>query len=371
MSSKKALFILHYSPPIHGAAKVGDTIVSSNIVGNSFQTRFIKIKSSQHIEAIGKFSLSKMYYFIALFVKVVWQLLIFRPQIIYFTVSPFGFAFYRDFVVSRPIKLYRALSKAQIFYHYHAKGIYNFTKSGNLKRRLTNAFLRHVNIIFISKMMEQELSLVKGYKQVFFLKNGVKDTLSPKQFDVLLDNRLKNKETHVLYLSNMIRDKGYDTALELAARVKDSGNNRIKFHFAGGWSSKENQQFFENYVKEHNIEDLVTYHGLVKGEVKKGLFEKAGIFLFPTRYKKEVFPLSILEALSYGLPVLAFDKGAVSEIINKNIGLITDKECIFESLSVILEKYLNKETYLACRKEFLENYTMAIFEKNLVLILNT
>lgn len=55
----KLLCILHYSPPVHGASKVGDTIKSSKILKDEFDCRFIKIKSSNTLEDIGKFNLKK------------------------------------------------------------------------------------------------------------------------------------------------------------------------------------------------------------------------------------------------------------------------------------------------------------------------
>ena len=91
--------------------------------------------------------------------------------------------------------------------------------------------------------------------------------------------------------------------------------------------------------------------------------------VFPSRYSKEVFPLSLLEALSYGLPILAFDVGAVSEIVIDEVGIITNKGLLFQSFQKMKTQYLNKEVSLVCRKQFLENYTTEVFEKNLIAIL--
>lgn len=372
MKKEKALFILHYSPPIHGASKVGDTIINSKIINQNLNSKFIKIKSSQNLDQIGQFNFLKILHFIELFFKVIYSLLIFRPKIIYFTTSSFGFAFYRDLVLSVPIKCYCFFKSCQVFYHYHAKGIYTFTSSSKKALTLTNFFVKGVNLIFISELMKSETELLKSYKNVFYLKNGVDDTLTSKEFNSILESRDNSKTINVLYLSNMMLDKGYDTALELAQKVKSSNKqNKIKFHFAGGWSSKEDEIFFNNYIDEHNLKDVVTYYGLVQGGTKKELFKLANLFVFPSRYKKEVFPLSILEALSYGLPVLAFKAGAVSEIINKNNGLITNKERIFEAFNFLTDNYLNRDTYQKCRDSFIENYTVNIFEENLLSILKT
>ena len=154
-------------------------------------------------------------------------------------------------------------------------------------------------------------------------------------------------------------------ALVICASVPRSG----QFNFAGAWSTLKDKSFFETYVKEHNLESVIKYHGLVSGEKKSNLFKTSNVFVFPTSYSKEVFPLSILEALSYGLPVLTFSKGAIPEIINEDVGIITNKEKINKDFNTIVECYLNEAAYNSCRNSFLINYTNKVFEKKLVTIL--
>jgi glycosyltransferase involved in cell wall biosynthesis len=364
----KALFILHYSPPIHGAAKVGDTIRDSKVLKSNFETRFIKIKASESLETIGQFKFKKVIDSVILFLKIAIQLIRFRPHKIYFTASPFGFAFYRDLCLVIPIKIYTSLSSCHVFYHYHAKGIKAFTSKDGINKKLTNFFVSNTSLIFISKMMSSELINVKRHKRILFLKNGVDDTLDKITFAELLNSRFKKSKIKVLYLSNMIKTKGYDTVLELAIKVKNENLN-VEFNFAGAWASKEEEEFFYSFVNAHNLKNIVKYHGLVLSDEKEKLFKESNLFIFPSRYSKEVFPLSLLEALSYGLPILVFDVGAVSEIVSKDVGVISSKNELFNSFKKMQNKYFNKEVSLACRKRFLENYTTEVFEKNLVAIL--
>ena len=366
---ERLLLILHYSPPIHGASKVGDIILNSKEISANFNTKFIKIKSSEGLETIGKFGVGKIFKSIALFFNVFFQLLSHRPQKVYFTVSPFGFAFYRDLIISIPIKCYCLFKQCDVFYHYHASGIKEFTSSSKNNLRATNFFMKGVNIILISKLMTSELSLVKSYKQVVYLNNGVENELDDKEFIQVMKNRENSNSINVLYLSNMILEKGYDTVLGLAKSIKKLNRKNIKFNFAGGWSSKKDELFFRKFVKDNQLEDIVFYHGLVTGTKKKNLFVDAHMFIFPSRYKKEVFPLSVLESLSYGIPVLAFNAGAISEIIDQNIGLITNIDSISNDFNTFESHYLSEIKYLACRKAYLDKFTINVFEKNLVSIL--
>lgn len=369
--NSRALFVLHYSPPIHGASKVGDSILNSSIINQELDTRFIKIKSSENIDSIGKFNIKKLLYFFGLFFKVCWSLVFFRPSIIYYTASPFGFAFYRDLAISIPIKIYNFFLKQNLFYHYHAKGINEFVSQSKKNKKLTNFLLKGTNIILISKLMQSELEQVTSYKNIFYLNNGVDNLLTNYDFRSILTERKSNNKINILYLSNLFKEKGYDTVLELAKYFKEAGVKNIEFNFAGGWASTEDKQYFKEYVNTNKLENYVVYHGLVQGEEKKRLFSNATIFVFPSRYKKEVFPLSVLEALSYGLPVLGFNIGAVPEIINGKTGIISNKELIFEDVEKMISEFQSESTFMRCREEYLNNYTVEVFEKNLLNILIT
>nr|WP_255572939.1 glycosyltransferase [Hanstruepera marina] len=170
----------------------------------------------------------------------------------------------------------------------------------------------------------------------------------------------------VLYLSNMMKDKGYNTVLELANQCYKDQITNIEFNFAGGWGTKEDEKYFMKYVADNKLDDIVRYNGLVHGNQKIKLFSQATLFVFPSQYKKEVFPLSLLEALSYGLPILTFNTGAISEIINDKIGVMSNKERIFDDFKRMIGNSQTENCYKTCREEYLNNYTVEVFEKNLL-----
>ena len=56
----KILFILHYPPPVHGAAMVGQYIQESNKINNVFEGRYINLGTSRSIDEIGKGGIKKV-----------------------------------------------------------------------------------------------------------------------------------------------------------------------------------------------------------------------------------------------------------------------------------------------------------------------
>ena len=363
----KLLCVLHRSPPAHGAAKVGDFIASSKKLDEMFDCRFITIKSSDTIGDIGKVNLRKFYLVAELYVKVLWAILTFRPQKIYFTASIRSVALYRDLLISTLWKTYRLFKPLEVFYHYHTKGVDEYVSTSKLNSKVTRFFVKHVNLIVLSPLLENDFEKAQTFKKVLYLPNGVEDPFVNNEFDNYIETKSRANSINILYLSNMIKSKGYFHILNLANEFKD---NNIKFHFAGGWQNGDDEQEFFQYIKENQLQDVVTFHGFVNGDKKRKLFEKASFFVFPTRYNNEAFPLSILEALSYGIPVIATDEGSIPYILDEKSGIVLDDvRKLPEALEQAKERLFDKETAYYCRQRYLDNFSLEQFEENLIRIL--
>ena len=363
MNRSKLLCILHRSPPSHGAAKVGDFIAQSQRLQETFDCRFITIRSSDTIGDIGKVNFKKIYFVLELYFKVLFSLMMFRPDKIYFTASIRSVAFYRDLLLSTLWKTYKIFTSVDIFYHYHTKGIDEFVSSSNRNLSITRFFLKDIHLVLLSPLLKDDFMKVQTYKDILFLPNGVEDLA--KEF--ILEKRDYKDKKHILYLSNMIKSKGYFEVLKLAL---NTSRDDVHFHFAGGWQSKDDEKEFMDMISKPELLDKVTFHGFISGEEKKALFEMSHLFIFPTRYQNEAFPLSILEAFSFGLPVLSTDEGSIPYIVDEKSGIVVhDTVKLEQSFDVALQKFTNIETSKYCRKRYIDNFTLRQFENNLVTVL--
>jgi glycosyltransferase involved in cell wall biosynthesis len=364
----KVLCILHRSPPSHGAAKVGDFISNNELLKKEFNCRFITIKSSNDIGDIGKINIRKFYLVAELYLRVLWAILIFRPNKIYYTSSVQGVAFYRDILISTLWKVYSIFKDVDIYYHYHTKGIDEFVSNSGTKLKLTNYFVKNVNLILLSPLLEKDFEKINTFKKVVFLPNGVENHINDADFYRVIDRKFTSfNSVEILYLSNMIKSKGYFEVLKMVNKTK---NHSIHYHFAGGWENAEDEKEFYQFIEENEISDKVTFHGFVSGEKKQQLFQRSHIFVFPTRYHKEAFPLSILEALSYGIPVLTTDEASIPSIIDHQSGfLIKDISSLCDGLRHMQSNLINRGTSIYCRKRYIDNFSLKQFEKNLIKVL--
>lgn len=365
---ERQLFILHLPPPIHGASKVGKFIQNSQVINNTSDCWFIPIRSSENIEDIGKVSWKKVYLVIELYIKIFWALIVFRPDKIYFTASIKSVAFYRDLLVSLLWKAYKLFCSCEVYYHYHTKGIDSAVSASPRHLKLTRFFLKGVNLILLSPLLEKDFDRVRTFKSVNFLPNGAEDNVGTENFSSYIIQKYPVKDVlHLLYLSNMIKEKGYFEVLKLAEQTK---GEKVHYHFAGGWKSQEDEKEFMDFIIEKGLQEQVTFHGFVSGEQKSALFEQAHLFIFPTRYPNEAFPLSVLESLSYGVPVLATDEASIPYMLDEKCGIIFKESTeLYETLQLAKTKLVNEKTARYCRERFEDYFTLKQFESNLIQIL--
>ncbi len=122
----------------------------------------------------------------------------------------------------------------------------------------------------------------------------------------------------LVFLGRLERCKGAHTAIKVA---KLTGRKLI---IAGNISPlKEEQDYFENELKPHFDNELITYIGVVNDVEKNKLFGSAAAMLLPVEWF-EPFPIVLPESYACGTPILAFPGGGVPEGIFADTGFISN-----------------------------------------------
>ena len=117
----------------------------------------------------------------------------------------------------------------------------------------------------------------------------------------------------LFFIGNVGRFKGIFDLLNCADALKRAG---VKFEvvLAGPFDSPHEGERIKKLIESLNLSDSVKLIGPVSSAAKGDLFAAADIFVLPS-YGEGV-PLSMLEAMSYGLPVVATAVGGIPEILN-------------------------------------------------------
>ncbi len=122
------------------------------------------------------------------------------------------------------------------------------------------------------------------------------------------------------FLSNLCPEKGLDVVVETAAICRRKGLE-LTFVFAGPTLGRQSAELLAKAREE--LGDYIEVLGPVVDGAKADFFKSIDVFLFPTRYRYEAQPLVVLEAMSYGLPVITTRCGYVAELVGSH-GVVLD-----------------------------------------------
>ncbi|GGH33983.1 glycosyltransferase [Paenibacillus segetis] len=164
------------------------------------------------------------------------------------------------------------------------------------------------------------------------------------------------KSNYLLFLGRLIESKGILKAIEIAEK------SNLRLVIAGPETDivdPETSAFYIQHVLP-KIRDNpnIIYVGEVGGAYKQQLLNRAKCLLFMS--EEEAFGLVMIEAMACGTPVLALQKGSVSEILSGFPELI----CRDESDAVLKLRTIDFPTPHRLRKYFLQNFTSEIMVDN-------
>ena len=176
---------------------------------------------------------------------------------------------------------------------------------------------------------------------------------------------------NLFFLSNLIPSKGVYVLLDACRILKERGHGFV-CRFVGGETKEMDRATFEAEVQRRGLEGMVRYEGPKYGEEKEEYWCSSDVFVQPTY--EDCFPLTIVEAMQHGLPVVSTDEGAVPDIVvDGENGFICRRKDV-EGLAQALERLLQDEA-LRHRmgaegyRRYKENFTLQCFEHRFTEIL--
>lgn len=367
----KILFILHLPPPVHGASMVGKYIQDSQLINDEFDCHYINLAIAKDLNDIGKGGWRKSIAFLKLLVTVYGAVKRLKPRLVYVTPNAAGMPFYKDFIV---VSLLKALG-SKVICHYHNKGV-STSQNRWLDNWLYKRFFRKLKVILLSKELYPDVQKYVARKDVCICPNGIPD------LSVSIARKISDRPLNMLFLSNMIEEKGVWILLEACRLLKE---RKFSFvcRFAGGWKDITEEVFYRK-TTAYGLSVETPHHpnahaeiialGPQYGKDKTDCFRQADLFVFPTYYSKECFPLVLLEAMQCQLACISTPEAGIPSIIDESkTGFIVSKRDSTALANAIERMINNRELCFrmgkAGRKKYEELFTKEKFEKNLMKIL--
>ncbi|MEX2513462.1 MAG: glycosyltransferase family 4 protein [Cyclobacteriaceae bacterium] len=364
MEKKKILFVSTLTPPFYGSSLSSEMCLNILKKDGKYDVTNIKLNYSFDMSDVGKLNLNKILGFFKVRKQIRVSLKQFQPEIIYFVPAVTGLALIRDFLYLRSIK---SLKNGKLILHIRGQF---------LKKDWQNPITKYIikSLLVCDKVIVLGPELIANLKNrilkenIFVLINAIPNTLSNDEFEEIIIQRNLNSDLNLLFLSNMHEAKGWFKVLEVSKLLFDSG---IKFscHFVGGWASKNDNKKFFDYINKNNLSNNIFYHGQLLNEEKNQMLAKSNIMIYPTEYN-DACPRVIIEAMEYGLTVIASNEAAIpSLILDDETGIILKKNTVDDIFKNILK--LNDNTYrrdmeIKARERFLERFTLQTYKNRFI-----
>lgn len=359
---KNILCIIQLPPPVHGVSECNKILVNSDLINSNYKLSIINLQFSKSISDIEHFSFKKILTAIKYCFKIVKEIKLSKPDLIYFTISPNGSSFYRDAFYVLLIKIFRK----KILFHLHGQGFKDSTKQNLVKKRISKFIFNNAEVICLAKKLTTDIKEVFSGKP-FIVHNGIKI-----QDNIIKRKPKDNKIVQLLYLSHLKENKGVMVFMEALKILKENGE--VFQARLVGESGGLTIEYLQNYIQENSLQNHIQLVGPLY-EMKKFVeFNNADIFVFPTYF--DAFPLVILEAMQCELPIITTDEGGIPEIVIDGVtGFIIEKKNITQLVEkitfLINEPNIRKNLGFNGRKRFLKYFTLLHFENNVKSVFDT
>lgn len=207
----------------------------------------------------------------------------------------------------------------KVVYHMHGGGFGDFSrKHPQAVRRLLE---KCDVVIALSDYWKSFFESELHFKNVVVVKNVIAEpVINP------------NKTTcfSLLFLGLLGQNKGIYDLLDCLNEHKSVFSGKLKLFVGGnGEISKVTQ-----IISKYGLSDIVSFEGWVSGDKKIELLNKVDAYILPSYH--EGLPISILEAMSYSLPIISTNVGGIPEILKngENGFIITpgDKDAMYRAI---------------------------------------
>lgn len=253
------------------------------------------------------------------------------------------------------------LTGRKIILHLHSSDFYRFflTENKMLKKYIYFIFKKADKIIVLCKDWETKLNDAYQLNTIIKIENPI--DLVDKETSIKVNDNSANFV--ISFVGFLIESKGIKDLLEAGLRLKKQSKINVHFKIAG---KGELENYILRFIQKNNLSDMIEYIGWVSGDSKRELYYNSNLFLLPSY--KEGMPISILEAMSLGLPVISTNIAGIPDVIKQNRnGFLFTPGDIDELVRLINFCYDNQEKLSEIRLnniEDIEKYSsIHIFEK--------
>lgn len=371
MSPRKIIFI-YADPPGFSGQRSAAEIVAKGCQARGDTCEILKVPTANRI---GGQKITWVFGFAWGLWLIIWAALRQRfmgPALVYLTCGQTLTGLIRD---GLPFVVIQLFKKKRSILSLHGSNFTRWEKS-SVKAYLLRALIAQSQIVTVLGNSQKKalLNLQVPECKIRVVPNTCTIEVLSDEFVTQKQMLPESEPLKILYLSSLIKSKGYPLFLESLERLAQTPGRCIEAVLCGSIIISEYQDFPSVEVATEWIEAKINrinasqrcHVRWVKGaygEEKTAMFEEAQLFVFPTLYPVEAQPLVLLEAMASGGAIITSQIGEISTILNQSDAvLLTDVSV--DSVSAAIDQLIQNDderlqSALRCKHRFEREFALA------------
>jgi glycosyltransferase involved in cell wall biosynthesis len=348
-------------PPLGGQAIMIEKMLKGSY-GEEVRLVHVRMSFSRELDESGKFKIRKLPKFCWLMVRILVARFAQGADILYYPpASANRLAVWRDLA----ILISTRWSFRKTILHFHTGGLSDvYNSSSAWMRFLCRLAYFHPDVaIRLSEYTHEDGKAVRARRE-FVVPNGIEDESAA----YFLGDRQRPGAEHpirILFVNLLAEAKGVITLLEACHLLAKRGVH-FQARFMGRFESPQFEQRVRQLVQESDLGGCISFLGVLSGQEKWEQFARVDIFCLPTHHEAETFGVVLLEAMSFGLPVIASRWRGIPSVVQDGVcGFLVpvkDPVALAGRLEqLIRDPELRRTMGQEGRKRYLENFTIERF----------
>lgn len=190
----------------------------------------------------------------------------------------------------------------------------------------------------LSLQESSDLKKIERKLLPIILENGI-------QFQSEISKKRTHDDFKIVFCARLHHTKGLNIFLELAELMQVNSSLKFEIYGPDGGELKTLIQFLEQKDNSDNI----IYGGALSTIQVRDLFRNADLLIMPSRY--DPYPMIVLEALSFGLPVLISPECGHSNYVSQINKRFVVSENSAKDFEIGLKYFLDNDFYRSRREE--------------------
>jgi len=247
--------------------------------------------------------------------------------------------------------LFKRFYKTKLIVTSHGGDIDQMPSKGKFIFRQTEKILNQADdIVAVGKHLKQEMmdTFHVPEDKISILNMGVnREVFRPKNKEEVREQlELSEEDSHLLFVGNIIKQKGISELLEAFTILKEKYSN-LHLHMIGSSPDGEFKKYVKEYIEIH-APDHIHLHSSKKQEEIALWMAASDVFVLPSHI--EGFGLVALEAMSVHTPVVGTEVGGLKYLLQDSRGILVESQNE-KSLAEGIEKALTDKELLNSLQE--------------------